>query len=1003
VDSVVTQFDGLGRTWKQTRPYKAGVDMPQWSEVKYDLLGRPTETTAPDNVSKTYRYYDANAPAPAGASNAKGQTVRVKDQWGRERWARYDAQERLVEVVEPNESGNGTVATNGYVTTYQYDTLGRLTGTTQGSQTRSFKYDSLGRLTHQKLAEREATLDHNGNAGSAWSDYFSYDSRSNLTLRVDARRVRTTYSYYNNALGTDDPLNRLQSVSYDKSQAINSSLIPDAPSVTYSYLTTGNKGRLNTVNVGSGAITDALQYDSEGRLSQATQTFAERSGYPFVTNYLYDKLDRAKEIYYPAQYGDDGLQRKIEPTYDFSTRLTDLKFGGQNFASGIVYNAASQATSVGIGTSAGNPNAPVVTENYTYDQKTGLLTEQVVQQGSTKHLHLQYNYTTNNDPNNNGAKSGQLTGITDVLDGTRNRAYTYDALARLKEVKGGTNAFSSPTWWQSYSYDRYGNRGNVTMGGSPGTIPLDGITGLTYNTASNRITNASYEYDAAGNQTRGQVEGGVFKRFRYDAAGRLAEVRDDGDTTVQEKYTYGASSQRLMATQGSSETVYAWDGGQVVAEYSSATGSSALTWQKGYVYLGGRLLATVTPGGGKQYHHPDRLGTRLMTNADGSFAGRQESLPYGAMIDSSATTNRRFTTYDRSATTKLDYAVNRFYNAAQGRFTQVDPIEHEASGLADPQSLNLYAYCGNDPINHTDPDGLFFKKLFGAIGKIFKAIVIAVFVAGAILLTAGVAVAAFAGWAASAPFFEAFGALMGFFQAHKIIAGIVGIGSAGSFFTPGINGSGAGGVSYFLGGDDEPGLASRFIDWATTDGLQTASDFAAGWGDTLSLGLTRKIRQKMGTDDAVNPCSNAYRAGEIGGTLNSFVAGGASVARGALAMGGRSGTLMQRFGRGAGRFFRDRRKFGTVSRQYWGARNGSGGNHLHHWAIPRRSGGPNAGWNLLDVHGGFNSWMNGTTLPRRAVEWGVRVGIPGTVVGGAVRGGQWGLERDEWRASCASR
>jgi hypothetical protein len=40
-----------------------------------------------------------------------------------------------------------------------------------------------------------------------------------------------------------------------------------------------------------------------------------------------------------------------------------------------------------------------------------------------------------------------------------------------------------------------------------------------------------------------------------------------------------------------------------------------------------------------------------------------------------------------------------------------------ASSLGDPQSLNLYAYCGNDPINHTDPDGLFFKKLFGGLRK----------------------------------------------------------------------------------------------------------------------------------------------------------------------------------------------------------------------------------------------------------------------------------------------
>jgi hypothetical protein len=40
-----------------------------------------------------------------------------------------------------------------------------------------------------------------------------------------------------------------------------------------------------------------------------------------------------------------------------------------------------------------------------------------------------------------------------------------------------------------------------------------------------------------------------------------------------------------------------------------------------------------------------------------------------------------------------------------------------AADIGDPQSLNLYAYCGNDPINHTDPDGLFFKKLFGGLRK----------------------------------------------------------------------------------------------------------------------------------------------------------------------------------------------------------------------------------------------------------------------------------------------
>jgi len=60
--------------------------------------------------------------------------------------------------------------------------------------------------------------------------------------------------------------------------------------------------------------------------------------------------------------------------------------------------------------------------------------------------------------------------------------------------------------------------------------------------------------------------------------------------------------------------------------------------------------------------------------------------------------------------------VNRFYSAQQGRFTQVDPIGMSAASLSNPQTLNMYTYCGNDPVNHVDPNGL----LFGWLSKVFK-------------------------------------------------------------------------------------------------------------------------------------------------------------------------------------------------------------------------------------------------------------------------------------------
>jgi hypothetical protein len=56
-----------------------------------------------------------------------------------------------------------------------------------------------------------------------------------------------------------------------------------------------------------------------------------------------------------------------------------------------------------------------------------------------------------------------------------------------------------------------------------------------------------------------------------------------------------------------------------------------------------------------------------------------------------------------------------------------------AASLGDPQSLNLYSYVGNDPINRLDPDGLFWGKLFRIIGKIVNIIKVVVAVALAVI------------------------------------------------------------------------------------------------------------------------------------------------------------------------------------------------------------------------------------------------------------------------------
>jgi len=281
-------------------------------------------------------------------------------------------------VVEPNPSGSGSVATSGLLTTYGYNALGNLTGVVQEAQTRSFKYDSLGRLLAQKLAEQNAMLNDVGayqTNGGTWSDVFAYDERSNLISRTDPRGVKTVYNY------NSDPLNRLQSVSWDTSGfGDTANPILPAATVTYQYRTKSSGSQLLDVTqlssvATSGTTTGSYGYDSEGRVGSKTLTLTSRPSYPFVTDYIFDTLDRITDVRYPAECGNGTQPRKlIHHSYDVASRLTGLTVDGASHAPNIVYNASSQTTSLNVGVSGANQ----ITENYAYNSQTRLLDNQTV-------------------------------------------------------------------------------------------------------------------------------------------------------------------------------------------------------------------------------------------------------------------------------------------------------------------------------------------------------------------------------------------------------------------------------------------------------------------------------------------------------------------------------------------------------------------------------------------------------------------------------------------------
>jgi YD repeat-containing protein len=140
--------------------------------------------------------------------------------------------------------------------------------------------------------------------------------------------------------------------------------------------------------------------------------------------------------------------------------------------------------------------------------------------------------------------------------------------------------------------------GGGTGGGQP--VPRDGIASVSYAAATNRITLDGYAYDVAGNLTRSAYPYGGWLRFQYDAAGRLAKVKDDLEHTLA-TYTYDFSSRRLATQHGdeasAARTYYAWAEAGVMAEYrEDAMHPTSPAWDRTYIYLSTTLLASHAPG-----------------------------------------------------------------------------------------------------------------------------------------------------------------------------------------------------------------------------------------------------------------------------------------------------------------------------------------------------------------------------------------------------------------------
>lgn len=562
------------------------------------------------------------------------------------------------------------------------------------SNTSNFEYDMLDQMTaaENPLGLRtETTYDKNGNVKSV----VNKNKSTGVTLNTSS----ALYNELGLIKSSTDPKGQTTSYQYDMNGNLSSINYPTGEIATYGY---DAADRLNSKSYKNDSTTWSFQYDNNGNTTAETKNGSQ------TTSYQYDKLNRVTSVTFPKvnnvsntasyQYNPDGQVTSItnsplstnpvQFTYDNAGQSVDV-YGPNNSQESFVRDEQGRVKKA---YEADNNTGMYYNTYSTYDPIGQLI--RLRTEDKNGNVVVDYSYTYDQD--------GNRKTESNLIDGS-SVTYTYDAANQLLDetTKDSSGHVTNDI---SYQYEAaYGGLlGNITK------ITNNGVaTNLRYN-AANEITsfggNSSYNFDQNGNLSfDGQTT------YNYDAENHLISVVQGTATIAQ--YEYNADGLRTKKIANGKTELYYYNGGELAYITDGSNNLRDFFTRDS----SGNLINMIDYTGATPntyWYLYDAHGNIVgLADKNGQVVVTYKYDAWGNIISSTGTATSgdgqllkdanpfRYSGYQYDSETGFYYIKARYYTPYLRRFISRDAVS----------GLNLYTYCGNNPVKFVDPEGNYKK------------------------------------------------------------------------------------------------------------------------------------------------------------------------------------------------------------------------------------------------------------------------------------------------------